>query len=182
MIFFSVFEQIKNEISSSQALDATQIAVFSGDDMKCEKSIADDLLYDCCFSLSGLATQLNLAHCSSDELALAKKREKGFCHYVGVKKEKILGIKTKDSHIFCCFPSKLARVFQEQARKQLAIGWGSVKHSNCSGLRVDNISKLDFSKLDLSEVYEESLRKTADLDKKIEKFKNRLIEEIGKEV
>lgn len=178
----AVFEQIKNEISSTQVLDATKIDVFSGKKEKCEKSISSDLMYDCCFSLSGLATKLKLTHCSSDELALAEKRERGFCHYVGKKEEKTLGVKTKDVHVFCCFSSKLSKIFQEQARKQMNIGWGTAKHPNCAGLKIDEISSLDFSKLDLSEVYEESFKKTENLEQKLENFKNRLVESLEEEL
>lgn len=150
-----LFNQIRQEIANAQVFDASTIKLFSGEKTQCEKTIASDIIYDCCLSLSGLATQLNLAKCSSDEI--------------------------KDIHVFCCFPSKLSRVFQEQAKKQLDIGWGSAKHPNCSGINVDDISKLNFSKLDLSEVYEESLRKTEDLDRKLENFQNRLREQLAKQ-
>jgi conjugal transfer mating pair stabilization protein TraN len=50
--------------------------------------------------------------------------------------------------------TKLARVFQEEARQQLGLDWGKPKDPNCRGLYISEIEKIDFTKLDLREVYE----------------------------
>ncbi len=178
----AVFEEIQREISEAQALDATQIGIFKGKKLSCEKTIADELIYDCCISMRGLADTLKLSHCSADELALAEMRDQGKCHYVGVKEERLLGVKIKDKHVFCCFPSKLARVFQEESKKQLGMTWGTASHPNCTGVTVDTISQIDFSKIDLSEVYEDILRKTDGIEQKLERFKDRLVEEIDRSI
>ncbi|MFQ5728965.1 MAG: conjugal transfer protein TraN [Waddliaceae bacterium] len=174
----SVFEEIQNEIRKTEQLDSSRINIFNGKRMKCERSVADDVMYDCCFSFSGLAKKLNLSHCNAEEVALAEAKEKGFCRYIEKKTERFLGVKTKDKHVFCCFPSKLARVFQEQSRVQLNIGWGSPDHPNCSGLHVNELSRLDFSKIDLSEAYEETQQRTADLERKLDSFRDRLVEQL----
>jgi hypothetical protein len=56
---------------------------------------------------------------------------------------------------FCCFGSKLVKNIQVQARKQLGLGFGDVKSPECRGLTAEEIARVDFSKLDLSEIYEE---------------------------
>ncbi|KJV77144.1 type-1V conjugative transfer system mating pair stabilization family protein [Rickettsia hoogstraalii str. RCCE3] len=32
---------------------------------------------------------------------------------------------------YCCFNSKLARIFQEQGKAQLAISFGTAQYANC---------------------------------------------------
>ena len=123
-----------------------------------------------------MAKDLGLKNCHADELALAEMREYGLCHYVGSYSGEFLDLwKSRDEHVFCCFGSKLARILQENARNQLRIEWGSPKHANCRGLSVDEISRLDFTIMDFSELY-------ADYEKKLpENFQNKL-EEFGNRV
>jgi conjugal transfer mating pair stabilization protein TraN len=54
---------------------------------------------------------------------------------------------------FCCFGSKLARILHEQGRAQLGKGWGSAKSPDCKALTIDELSRIDFSKLNLSELF-----------------------------
>lgn len=175
-----LFDQIKKEIEGSETFDARKIEIFSGKSERCEKSVADDIFYDCCFSFKGLANQMKLANCNAEERALAEKRENGLCHYIGAKEESLIGVKTKDIHVFCCFGSKLSRVFQEQAKKQLDIGWGSPKHPNCGGIHTGNLEKIDFSKLDLTEIYEESMTQSESIEQKLENFKKNLLDRLEK--
>ena len=177
---FKVFEEMKREIEKSQASDATKIQLFSGKKAICSKSVADNLLYDCCFSLKGLANEIKLSQCSADELALSEMRDKGLCYFIGSYDESLLGLwKSRKESSFCCFPSKLSRVFQEQGRKQLGISWGKAEKPDCRGLTQQEISKIDFTSLDLSEAFEAPPQ--ADFSKHIErlsqKLKNRLEED-----
>ena len=121
-----------------------------------------------------------MSQCSADELALSEMRDKGLCHFVGTYDESLLGLwKSRKESSFCCFPSKLSRVFQEQARKQLGISWGKAEKPDCRGLTQQEISKIDFTTLDLSEAFEAPPQ--ADFSKHIErlsqKLKNRLEED-----
>lgn len=52
---------------------------------------------------------------------------------------------------FCCYNSKLGRIFNEQGRIQLGRGWGSPESPECSGFTPEEFQKLDFSEIDLSE-------------------------------
>ncbi|XVN44339.1 MAG: conjugal transfer protein TraN [Rickettsia hoogstraalii] len=58
---------------------------------------------------------------------------------------------------YCCFNSKLARVFQEQGKKQLAIGFGTAQYANCRGFTVEELQRIDFSKFDLEELFSDLL-------------------------
>lgn len=102
--------------------------------MSCSKNVADNLIYDCCFSFKGLAKEMKLSKCSKEELTLAEMREQGLCHYVGKHSEKVLDLwKSSDGHVFCSFQSKLARVFEEEARYQQHMGWDKAKEPDCRG-------------------------------------------------
>lgn len=161
-----VFEEMKHDMEKQNAKDASTIEIFSGKKMSCSKSVADDLLYDCCFAFGGLAKDLKLSQCNEEEISLAEMREKGLCHYVGKRAKEFLGMwKSRDEHVFCCFSSKLSRVFLEQARSQLDKDWGSAKSPNCEGLLFEEINKLDFEKIDLSEIYD---KPSADFEKRLQ--------------
>lgn len=151
----SVFDEIKRELQMSQAGDIRSVQLFKGMEQQCSKSIAKDVMYDCCIDMDGLATKMKLSKCTSDEIALADYSRKGLTHYVGVKKEKFLGLwVSRKEHVFCVFPTKLSRVFQEESRKQLNIEWGTADSPDCRGLTQEELKRLDFSKLDLMEAFE----------------------------
>lgn len=155
----AIFQDMKDELAHSKASDPLKVEIFKGSQKSCNKSIASNAIYDCCFSYSGLATHMGLAKCNADELALASLKEEGQCHYIGMKEEKVLDLVTTNyEHVFCCFPSKLARVFNEQARKQLGIRWGSAEQPNCQGLTVAQIQGLNFNRLDLKEAFAKDLQ------------------------
>jgi conjugal transfer mating pair stabilization protein TraN len=189
----SVFKAMKEEMQTSQTLDPETLEVFKGSTKQCNKSIASDTIYDCCFAYSGLAKQIGLAKCDAEEIALATLREEGQCHYIGVKEDKLLDLVTTNyTHVYCCFPTKLARVFNEQARKQLNIGWGDAEHPNCQGLTLHQIQSLNFDQLQLEEVFDKEINelttryadKTKDLkdptqaQKHIDEIKNKMKEKL----
>ncbi len=182
----AVFSDIKDQLEESDCLDATKVQLFPGKIFTCSKSVADDLLYDCCFATRGLADRMHLAQCTPDELHLADLRDQGRCHYVGHYSEKLFNAlwKSRDVHVFCCFPSKLARVFQEQARTQLDIGWGKPKSPLPRGLYQEEIASLDMSAIDLSASYEPpptqaTERRNQFIDQTHERIKQRIQEELG---
>lgn len=178
----SILDEAKKELEQSQAHDGTKLKIFRGEKQTCSKNVADNLLYDCCFSHSGLAKKMGLAKCNADEISLSEKRELGLCHYVGVHEKKTLGVKTSDEHVFCCFPSKIARIVQEQGRRQLHMDWGGAKEPNCSGITFEMLGKIDFSKMDLRELCEDIQTKLPDdFEKKIESFQNRLRDDLKQE-
>jgi hypothetical protein len=56
---------------------------------------------------------------------------------------------------FCCFGNKLSRILQEQGRRQLGLGWGSPAAPDCNGLTPEQLSRIDFSRIDFSEFYDD---------------------------
>lgn len=94
----------------------------------------------------------SLLSCSQDEQSLALKRGQNLCHYVGsFCSNKFLGVCLTSKESYCCFPSVLGRIINEQGRPQIGKGWGPAQGPDCSGFTVAQFSQLDFSKIDLSE-------------------------------
>jgi len=136
------------------------ITVFPGQKDGCRKIITGFI--NCCSSMKGWGNNTKLCKCNGNEKGLALKREKGLCHEVGTycsHKDPIFGKCLTKTTNFCCFSSKLARIFQEQGRKQLGIGWGSASSPSCQPLTLDQLTKLDFSKFDMDELFDALLSK-----------------------
>lgn len=181
-ITLSILSSAKKEIEESEASDTRSIQIFSGKRFTCGRSVVGEYGYDCCRSLSGLANELHLSQCSPEELHLAELRRDGRCHYVGRYSDTTIGVKTSDRHVYCCFGSKLARVVNEQGRDQLELLWGEPKHPDCRGLYQNEFSKLNFSKMDLSELYEDLPDSSSGLTSRIDSLKTRVkmrLEEMG---
>jgi hypothetical protein len=131
--------------------------LFKGDDHKCSKYVLS--FKDCCGSGKGWGKDLGLGSCKADEKLLNVKRKQNLCHRVGTycsKRE--LGVCLKKKTTFCCFGSRLLKAFQEQGRAQIGMGWGKAKHPLCRGFTIQEIQRIDFSKLDLREVFEELMK------------------------
>ncbi len=89
----------------------------------------------------------NLASCSDAERLLAM--HKGANLSVFIKEEcsqRILGSCVKWDRTYCSFNSVLAKIINTQGKPQLGL-----PISDCKGLTTDQISKIDFSKIDFSE-------------------------------
>jgi hypothetical protein len=101
---------------------------------------------------------LGLAGCGEEEKTLHRQRSKGLCVEVGTfcaHKSKFLKMCLTKKTSFCCFPNKLLKAIQEQGRAQLGIGWGNGESPDCRGLTPGELSRIDFSKLDLRAAVEE---------------------------
>ena len=122
--------------------DRTALRFFRGERQACRIRLGG--LANCCTN-SGLL--VGLGNCSAAERELAQDRHDGNTRYLGqFCARRILGICVTRERAWCVFGSKLGRIFQEQGRRQLGIGWGS-----CRGLTVAEIEGIDFDALDLSE-------------------------------
>jgi len=125
--------------------------IFNGVVHQCNCHLVDEL-YDCCENVQALWP----AHCDREEIELRTMRDEGRCHRIGSFHNKTLGIKTSKTKVFCCFPTKLLRVFNEQARKQMGIGWGTPKKPDCRGFSLEQMDgKIDGSTMDFSEAGDE---------------------------
>ena len=132
-----------------------EILIFNGKDHRCRHK--DKLLGltggGCCDKDKVF---MGLVSCKESEKNLAKLKDQKRCHEVGeyCSKKINLGftkvcIQYSKSH--CCFNSLLGRIFQEQGRQQLGIGWGGGDSPNCRGFTPEQFQKLDFSRINLQE-------------------------------
>lgn len=145
--------------------------LFKGEDNRCSKYITS--FKDCCGSGKGWGNDMKLASCSAKEKLLNKRRKAGLCHRIGTYcDKKALGQCVKKKTSYCCFSSKLLKTFQEQGRKQIGLGWGKPKHPLCRGFTIEEIQRIDFSKLDLREAFEDIMKnfkpeKMGDLERQV---------------
>lgn len=128
-------------------------SLFQGSTMGCSKKMAGAL--NCCrTSKHGWIEGLG-AKCTKDEMTLMEKRNKNVCVHVGRVQKKVAGVVTLTKHRFCCFGDILDKVVQVEGRKQLGIGFGSGPNPDCRGLTLEEIQKIDWSKIDFSEFINE---------------------------
>jgi hypothetical protein len=95
-----------------------------------------------------------LYECTDDEMSLAMKRELLSTHYIGSYcKSNVLGVCIEKRQSYCVFDSPLSRIMMEQIYKQSQMGlsWGSAKSPNCTGLDINDVSKVDWDQVDLDE-------------------------------
>ncbi len=108
--------------------------------------------------------------CDQQSMETAMLNSSGYCVYVGRycrKKKRFFGCVQK-AKSFCCFNSKLARIFHEQGRKQLKSfsgrsSFGVPKAPNCRGFTPEEFQSLDFAKIDLTEYMEKLKLHSADV-------------------
>lgn len=143
---------------ASAAADVTEdqinVKAFTGDKMSCRKAFAG--FSNCCKD-SGWGSDAGLAACNDDELALGKAKAKKVTVSVGERCDKeVLGVCMQKSQVYCVFQGKLARIIQEQGRRdQLKVNFGSGKSPNCRGITVDELQKIDFDRINFSDFYED---------------------------
>jgi len=119
-------------------------------------SAAADMLayfqpYLIAIQLLWMAIQM-LTACSPKSLETATKVDLKLCHRVGSWCNVSLLLFCSETIVgYCCFHTVLARIIQEQGRDQLGLGWGGPQQPNCGGLSVEQLSRIDFSRIDLSE-------------------------------
>lgn len=171
----AVFQEMDLELKKNDVKAPSEFSFFKGVKHRCYIHELE-LGYDCCNQMGGFSNELKLSHCDADEIALQDLKNRGQCVYIGSDYEKVIGIKTSKKYVYCCFPSKLARVFQEKARKQLGISWGDVKKPNCQGLDKDLIAQIDMASLDLTEAFEEP---KMDVTERLEKMAQKITSELG---
>ncbi|WP_445668704.1 conjugal transfer protein TraN [Orientia tsutsugamushi] len=144
----------------SKDIKTNPVSVFSGKHRKCKKDVFSFL--NCCSSMTGWGRDIGLSQCKSKEQELALYRKKGYCYYIGTycsSRIPILGICLARKSTYCCFQSKLARIFQEEARKQLKLNFGTPECPKCRGLTVKELQKVDFTKINMDELFGDILTK-----------------------
>ncbi len=102
-----------------------------------------------------------MAHCLSLPRHPSESRQKNLCIDVGREDIKKAGVKIGTKHYYCCFGNMLEKTIQVQARKQLKLSFGSGGHPDCRGLTLEELGRVDFSKMDFKEVAAEMQKKIA---------------------
>jgi len=128
------------------------IDIFSGTLEHCN-NLAVLGFNNCCAASGGKGWGKGLLKsCKPSGKRLVEGRNGGRNHYLGTDcGTKVFGVCTRVREWACVFPSKLARIIQEQGRPQIGIGWGFAATGNCRGFTPTELQQLDFSIMDLSE-------------------------------
>jgi hypothetical protein len=135
------------------------LAIFKGQDRRCTRNCLN--FRDCCGNGKGWGISLHLASCDAQEKELAELRLLNKCILVGTYcAEKAFGQCIRKKTTFCCYPSKIGKIIQEQGRKQIGLGFGSPKNPQCNGLTPEQLSKIDFSKIDFTDLFADIVAKT----------------------
>ncbi|MCL2590057.1 MAG: conjugal transfer protein TraN [Betaproteobacteria bacterium] len=102
---------------------------------------------------------MEMSSCNKEEGKLAMREGAGLCHTIGTWCSSCLKLFGKcvscieHSTRKCCFNSKLSRLINEQGRAQIGKGWGTPEKPDCSGFTIEQLQRLDFSRMDLTEFY-----------------------------
>lgn len=153
MSHLAVLKEAQEDISAD---NSPNVRIFKGQSRQCRKNCFG--FRDCCATQKGWGLRFNLAECSGEERELAEWRDMKKCVFVGTycaERAPITKICIRKKSSFCCFGTKLARLINSQGRAQLGIGWGDSKAPDCRGLSPDELSRLDMSCMNLSELYED---------------------------
>lgn len=135
-------------------MDPDSVKAFTGKAMACRKSAAG--FSNCCKS-GGWGQDAGLAQCNTEEKEIGTGKEKKLVVKVGSYcSKKVLGVCLQQKEGYCVFDSKLARIVQEQGRRdQLGISFGSGSNPDCRGIRVAELQGIKFDYIDFSDFYDD---------------------------
>ena len=90
--------------------------------------------------------------CEQDELDLAVRRELKQCTSLGsyCATDTLAGCLVS-KRAYCCYSSPFSRILQEQVRPQLGLSMGEAEDPDCSGIRIQDLARIDWAKVDLDE-------------------------------
>ena len=154
----SVLKAVQEDIQL-QNNSSGNFKIFKGDAYTCSRNCVN--FKDCCGGMRGWGVSLHLARCKPEEKRLAEMRQKNLCHQVGNTycAKKVSGKCIKKKTSFCCFGTKFAKLLQEQGRPQLGLGWGSKECPDCRALTIEELSRMDLSKMDFRELFDDLMKK-----------------------
>lgn len=113
-------------------------------------------------TLHGIAMNWLMTPCADDSEDLIFIGS-GMCHLLGekcIEQWDLIGC-VQHAQIHCCFKTMLSRIFQEQAREQLGMSWGTPEEPNCEGFTPEQFQAIDFSRMDLTEYLDEVRHKAS---------------------
>jgi conjugal transfer mating pair stabilization protein TraN len=132
--------------------------IFRGQPKDCRSDIGG--FRDCCAD-PGWGQKMHLAGCHESEKILGHDKEVKLTIYVGEYcAHRVMGVCVEHKKAYCTFQSKLARIIQQQGRLgQLGIGFGDGENPNCQGLTPEQLQRIDFSRIDFTEFYDDLKQK-----------------------
>lgn len=156
------------------------VRAFTGTAMSCRKAFAG---FNNCCKDSGWGQDTGLAACNSDEMAIGKAKAKKVTVSLGERCDhSVLGVCVQKSQVYCVFQGKLARIIQEQGRRdQLGVGFGSGDSPNCSGITVPQLQSINFDLINFSDFYEDLManQKVPDSDAMVKQVKDRIAAQVN---
>ena len=94
--------------------------------------------------------------CEQEDKKTALRNKAGLCQHVGSYcSSKVLGACLEKKQAYCCYVSKLAKLINVQGREQIGRSMGSAESPDCSGFTAQDLDRVDFSKMDLTEFLDE---------------------------
>src|SRR3990170_5685902 len=133
---------------------ANNLTIFKGGSSECSKNATG--FKNCCGRHSEGWGEGILAECTEEEKNLALKKDAGLAVAIGEYcHNKVLGVCTSYHETYCVFGSKLGRIIRVAANSQFGLGFGDPKNANCRGLTPEEFQRIDFSKIDFSEFYQD---------------------------
>lgn len=136
-------------------VDVENMTVFSGKALECQNKTLG--MSNCCKD-SGWLQGIGVAQCDAEEKELGMAKEAKQTVYVG-SYESGSFLDKREYKAYCSYPSKLARILVQQGRPQLGLGFGSAKNPNCAGFTLEQLERLKFDRIDLSEFYGDVMEK-----------------------
>lgn len=146
---------VLDEMSSDSEPNASlsDVVIFKGEGQGCRVGGGGSL--NCCNDTGFLNG--TFGSCSEGELSLIDRQQAKATHYVGSYCSSKFLICFQRTYVYCMYNSKLARVIQEEVHRISSKSWGSAKSPQCGGFSVEELETLDFSLMDLSEVFDDAL-------------------------
>ncbi len=133
--------------------------IFNGKGKECLQNGWDTMFFNCCNDSADSFLIFN-EFCPEESVVTVQAKQAGRAHFIGTycKKDiKFIGCIQRADR-YCLFNSKMARIVHEQGRAQLQKfapdgKWGSPEDPNCEGFTPEEFQMLDFSQIDLSELF-----------------------------
>lgn len=158
------------------------VRAFTGRAMSCRKAFAG--FSNCCKD-SGWGQDAGLSACNSDEMAIGKAKAKKITVSVGERCDhQVLGTCIQKSQVYCVFDGKLARIIQEQGRRdQLGVRFGSGDNPDCRGITVPELQSINFDLINFSDFYEDLMKnqRVPDTSAQVQQIKDRIAAQVNQQ-
>lgn len=160
--------------------DQVNIKAFTGQALYCRKAMAG--FSNCCVD-TGWGNSAGLANCNSDEMAIGQAKAKKVTVLVGEAcNREVLGVCVQKKQAYCVFQGKLARIIQEQGRRdQLHISFGSGDSPDCRGITVPELQSINFDLINFQDFYSDLManQKIPDSATMVQQAKDRIAAQVA---